>query len=130
RQEDRMPVADLAERLGVHVGAGLARVKQRNEHDKEHHVAGQRAEDKGTGAIKKLTRFVARIPPVVVAASATAPGGPAVDGRFAPGARRFTFRFRGDGREKGRHREPREDEITPPLALTHPKAEEWAGRSD
>ena len=47
-----MPVADLAEGSRVHVRAGLARIKQRDQHDEEHHVAGQGAEDEGAGAMR------------------------------------------------------------------------------
>ena len=91
RQQHGMPVADLAKGFGVHAHACLARVKQRHEHDKEHHVAGQCTENKGAGAMQGLARAAPRTSPLVVAPAAPASGGPAVDGRLATGSRRLAL---------------------------------------
>jgi hypothetical protein len=119
-----MPVTDLLKGSRVHVGGGLARVKHRDESEKEHHVAGQGAEDEGARAMQGFARAAARTSPFVVASAATAASGPAVDRRLAPGAGSFAFDLRRNGSKDRGHAEPCEDEFTSPFAWTHRKSEE------
>ncbi len=109
---------------GIHVSAGLARIKQHHKHHEEHHVAGQGTEDKGAGAIENLAWAAPGFSPVVVASTAPAPGRPAVNRWLAPGSGRLPFDFGRDGRKDGRHRAPREDEVTLTLSWTHANSEE------
>ena len=103
RMQDGMPITDLAKSAWVHVGASLARIKKGYQDDEEHHVAGQGAEDECPRPVEELPRSSMVISPVVVAASAPTPRGPAVNGRLAAGTRRLAFRFRRCGRKDQRH---------------------------
>ena len=92
-----MPVADPVQGAGIDVGADLARIKQHHQHCKKHHIACQRTENKGPGAIKHLARATAGIFPVVVASAASATRGTAVNGRFASGSRGLALDLDGMG---------------------------------
>lgn len=121
-----MPVADLAKGLWIHVRAGLSRVKERHQHDEEHHVPGQGTKNESAGPIEKLARVTMRISPVVVASAPASTRRPAVNGRLSSCTWRFALDLRRDGRKDGRHSSPCEEEITPTFNWTHPKSEEWA----
>ena len=122
-----MPVADLLKGSRIHARAGLARVEKRHETDKEHHVAGQGAEDECARAVEGLARTAPRTAPIVIASAATTASGTAVNGGLTPGAGSFAFDLRRDGSEDGGHGEPREDEFTSPFGLRHRKSEEVPG---
>jgi hypothetical protein len=107
-----MPVANLLKGSRIHARAGLARVEKRHKTHKEHHVAGEGAEDEGARAVQRIARAAARTPPIVVASSATASGGPAIDRRLAPGAGSFALDLGRDGSKDRGHGEPCEDEFT------------------
>ena len=124
RQENRMPIADLLQGSWIHARAGLARVEKRHKTDEEHHVAGEGAEDECARAVQGLARAATGTSPIVVASAATSAGGPAVDGRLAPGAGSFAFDLRRDGSEDRGHGEPCEDEVISPFSWTHRKSEE------
>src|SRR6185437_12367322 len=98
-----MPVANLLQRTGIHARPALAGIEHRHQGNEEHHVSGQGAEDKCPRPVEELPRSSMVISPVVVAASAPTPRGPAVNGRLAAGTRRLSFRFRGGGRKDQRH---------------------------
>ena len=101
----RMPVADLLMGARIHVGARLAREKQRHQDGEKHHVGGEDGEDRKANLVQQFARTSALMLPVVIAAAAAAAGGPPVNRRFAANSWLFPFRFRRGMRKGSGHSE-------------------------
>ncbi|HWG19033.1 MAG TPA: hypothetical protein VG225_00800 [Terracidiphilus sp.] len=100
-----MPVADHFVAAGVHVHARLARKEQHDQGCEEHHVAGQRKENKEPDPLQAFAWAFFGILPIIVSAAAPSARRPTIKGGLTANSGFFPFNFRWGAGEGDGHRE-------------------------
>jgi hypothetical protein len=88
------------------MGAGLARKEECNKDGEEHHVASESRKQEEANFMKQFAWTAAIMLPIIVAATASTAGGPAIERRLAADSRFFPFRFRRGMRKGSGHQKP------------------------